>query len=195
MSSAVKRISSDEYLARERLATEKSEFYEGQVFAMGGGSANHSLIAANLLGELRNKLAVGSCRVFTSDMRIRTASGLYTYPDVSVVCDAPCFEDDLVRDVLLNPRVICEVLSPSTEGYDRGKKFEHYRTIPSLLEYVLVSPERHLVEHYLRQADAAHWLLTAIMSPDSQLAFPTLNVAVGIDELYAKVDLPTPRQP
>ena len=134
-SAATKRITSEEYLARERLATEKSEFFDGEVFAMTGGSAVHSLLAVNLSRELGNVLSKGPCRVFNSDMRVRTGTGLYTYPDVSVVCDVPEFEDDSSKDVLINPKVICEVLSPSTEAYDRGKKFEHYRTIASVMEY------------------------------------------------------------
>lgn len=192
MSSASKRLSNAEYLASERQALEKSEFYDGEVFAMGGGTANHSLLAANLARELGNQLAAGPCRVFNSDMRVRTPSGLYTYPDVSVVCVSPLFEDGNTLDVLLNPCVICEVLSPSTEAYDRGKKFAHYRTISSLMEYVLISQDKPVVEHYLRQPGADHWLFTAIVSDDSQLVLPTLDVSVSLRALYAKVGVAPP---
>src|SRR5262249_28209470 len=154
-----RRISPEEYLAQERLADFKSEYLRGEVFAMAGASYPHTLIKDNLAQEAGTQLKSGPCRVLTSDMRVRVnATGLYTYPDVVIVCDEPEFED-AVFDTLLNPRALVEVLSDSTEKYDRGAKFGHYRQIPSLQEYVLVAQDRPLVERYVRQADNS-WLLT-----------------------------------
>ena len=137
-------LTPQEYLARERRATEKSEYYRGEIFAMAGASFEHSLIKDNLARESGNQLKDKPCRVITSDLRIKVnATGLYTYPDAVIVCDEPKFEDAQV-DTLLNPRVIVEVLSDSTEKYDRGGKFAHYRQIPSLQEYVLVAQDRAL---------------------------------------------------
>ena len=134
-----RRLSPQEYLAQERRADFRSEYLRGEVFAMAGASFEHTLIKDNISGEARSELKNGPCRVLTSDIRVKVdATGLYTYPDVAIVCDEPQFEDDAV-DTLLNPRVIVEVMSDSTEKYDRGAKFVHYRQVPSLQEYILVS--------------------------------------------------------
>lgn len=188
-SAAVKRLRPSEYLAFERASRTKHEFFDGEVFAMAGGSASHNLIAVNLAGELRNALKDGPCRVFSSDMRVLCPTGLRTYPDISVCCGEPKYEDEQ-QDTLLNPLVIIEVLSPTTEKYDRVKKFEHYRSIPSLREYVVVASDRQVVEHYSRQADAAHWLLTISQTPGETVRFPALGCSVEISEVYAKVQLP-----
>ena len=142
-------LTPEEYLARERRAETKSEYLRGEVFAMAGASRAHNLIASNAAGELRQQLRDRPCEVYPSDMRVKVSpSGLYTYPDVTVVCGEPQFEDAEV-DTLLNPKVLVEVLSPSTADYDRGGKFTHYRRLPSLQEYVLISQDRPLVEHYV----------------------------------------------
>ena len=188
MSAAVKRYSVADYLAVERASPVKHEFFDGEVFAMAGGTEPHNLLAMNAGGELRSALKGRSCRVYGSDMRVLCPTGLRTYPDVSVVCGSPSFEDER-RDTLLNPVVICEVLSPSTERYDRGKKFEHYRTIASLREYALIAYDGRLVEHFTRQADAAHWLLTAYSDPAAHVRFPALNCAIPLAEIYAHVEL------
>ena len=131
-----------EYLARERAAEFRSEFYRGEMFAMSGASWAHSVIKDNLAWETRNQLQGGPCRVVTSDLRVKvSATGLYTYPDLLIVCGEPEFEDE-VFDTLLNPRVIVEILSDSTEKYDRGTKFTQYRQLSSLQEYVLVAQDR-----------------------------------------------------
>src|SRR5262245_40848956 len=128
---AAKRVSVSEYLERERTVETKSEFYAGEVFAMASGSEAHSLIAVNLASEIRANLKDRPGRVYNSDLRVATPRGLYTYPDVTVICGSPEFLDDQ-RDTLLNLSTIFEVLSPTTEAYDRGKKFEQYRSISSL---------------------------------------------------------------
>jgi len=130
--------SAAEYLAFERKSEEKHAFFNGEIFAMSGGAAQHNLIAMNLASELRSALWRGPCRVHTSDLRICSPNGLYTYADVSVVCSKPQYQDSK-QDVLLNPLVIIEVLSPSTERYDRSNKFKLYQSISTLSEYVLVS--------------------------------------------------------
>lgn len=185
---ATQRITASEYLAQERLALEKSEFYDGHLIAVTGGTAAHSLIKANLVRTIVNALASGRCRVFDSDMRLLTPSGYYAYPDVSVVCAEPQFADER-QDVLLNPIVLIEVLSPTTERMDRGLKFEHYRTIPSLQEFLLVSQEHYCVEHFARHADGHRWILTAVVGQDSQIELPALSIQLTMAEIYAKVNI------
>jgi len=175
----------DEYLAFERSSAEKHEFFQGEIFAMAGASREHNLIVSNINAELRNLLRKRPYEVYPSDMRIMIpATGLYTYPDVSVVCGGPLFDDDQ-NDTLLNPQVIFEVLSENTERYDRGKKFENYRSIPSLAEYVLVSQDAILVEHYARQPDGA-WLLREFRQ-GSKLALAAIGCEIAVDEIYLKV--------
>ncbi|HEY3965623.1 MAG TPA: Uma2 family endonuclease [Planctomycetaceae bacterium] len=179
-------LSPQEYLDRERRAPSRSEFYRGEMFAMSGASWEHTLIKDNLSREAGNQLKGGPCQVVTSDLRVKVdASGLYTYPDLVMVCDPPQFEDD-VLDTLLNPRIIVEVLSESTEKYDRGSKFENYRKLSSLKEYVLVSQDRPLIERYVRQDDAT-WVLTAFSDPTQTFAFGTVVVLVPLAEIYRGV--------
>jgi len=136
------RISLEDYLAAERQAETKSEYLKGEVFAMSGASRQHNLIVWNLSGALYSQLRGRGCEAYVGDVRVHIpATGLYTYPDIAVVCGEPRFEDGEL-DTLLNPTLLIEVLSPSTEGYDRGKKAAHYRTLDSLREYVLVSRKR-----------------------------------------------------
>lgn len=189
MSTALKRLSVTDYLTFERASDTKHEFFDGEVFAMAGASEPHNLIAGNLIGELRNALRQSPCRVYPSDMRVVLPTGLRTYPDVVVVCDKPQFEDDR-HDTLLNPLVIFEVLSPSTELYDRTRKFAHYRTCPSLREYVLVSQDQSLVEHFARQPETGQWLLTAHDSLDADLELPALQIRIPLREVFAKVEFP-----
>lgn len=182
-------LSSEEYLARERRAEWRSEFYRGEMFAVAGASWEHTLIKDNLAGEAGNRLKGGPCHVATSDLRVKiSATGLYTYPDVVVVCDEPRFEDQ-VQDTLLNPRVIVEVLSDSTEKYDRGTKFGHYRQLPSLQEYVLVAQDRPLVERFIRQADDS-WVLTAFSDLSGTFDFGSIAAAIPMAEIYRGVQFP-----
>lgn len=176
----------EEYLAGEQTSPAKHEFLNGLVYALDGASRNHNLIVANLIAELHSQLKQRACTVFPSDLRIKiSATGLYTYPDVSVVCGETWF-DDSHQDTLLNPTLIIEVLSPSTEHYDRGRKFQHYRQIPSLREYLLVSQDPYHIEHYSRQA-ANQWLLSEINDPQAMLELRSIQCMLTLQEVYAKI--------
>lgn len=167
----------------EREAEFRSEFHDGQMYAMAGGSLNHSLLS-NRIGALLDGKVPAGCRTLNCEMRVKvSASGLYTYPDRSVVCGEPeLFTNQ--KDVLLNPLLIVEVLSPSTEAYDRGKKFELYRTLDSFREYLLVHQDRRHVEHYSRQDDGS-WLLRAHSSADAVVVIDRLGVQISLRDLYA----------
>ncbi len=186
MSTALKRITPQEYLIRERQASIKSEFYQGEIFAMGGGSANHSLIAANFVREAGNALRDKPCIVFNSDLRVQVQStGLYTYPDATIVCGELLFDDDH-RDTLLNPTVIVEVLSDSTEKYDRGKKSNHYRQIASLKELILIAQDRSHVERFTRQPNG-DWLFHEQKELTADFELKSLGISIAISELYRGV--------
>jgi Uma2 family endonuclease len=174
-------LTEEQYLAIERLAEFKSEFHDGLMFAMEGSSVNHALLSTRVGALLYHRVPAGS-RVFDPGLRIKVASvGLYTYADCSVVCgDLETFTDQ--KDVLLNPLLIVEVLSPSTEGYDRGKKFELYRTIPSFQEYLIVHQDRRHVEHYSKQDDGS-WLLRD--HADGEVVIARLGVHIALADLYA----------
>jgi Uma2 family endonuclease len=195
MSAATKHwISPEEYLARERRAEFRSEYYRGEVFAMAGASDEHCGIKDNLAREAGNQLKGGPCRVRTSDLRVKVhATGLYTYPDMVIYCDKPQFEDANV-DTLLNPSVVVEVLSESTEKYDRGKKFGHYRQIPSLQEYILVAQDQPLMERFVRQPDGA-WSLTVFEGLASVFEFASVPVRVPLTDVYDGVEFPAPPTP
>lgn len=174
------------YLARERENAVKHEFLRGKALAMGEASRRHNLITANITAELREQLRDRDSEVYAADMRVKVdTSGLYTYPDVTVVCSGPDFEDGQF-DTLLNPIVLFEVLSPSTSDYDRGGKFAHYRQLPSLQEYVLISQDRCLVEHYLRQSED-QWMFSDVGSLQGLLALPTIGCELQLSEIYLKV--------
>lgn len=185
-SQAKTRLSVAEYLVRERSAPYKSEFLNGELFAMAGSSRRHNLIALNIGAELRNRLRQSPCEVYISDMRVKIArTGLYTYPDVVVACDEPRFEDANV-DTLLNPIVLVEVLPPSTADYDRGRKFEHYRTLSSLQDYFVVAQEPCHVDHFERQRDDT-WLLTELEDIQDRISIPSIRCELPLSEVYAKV--------
>jgi Uma2 family endonuclease len=176
-------LTEQQYLAIERAAKTKSEFHDGQMFAMAGGSPNHALLA-NRIGSLLDRSVPAGCRVFNSDLRIKVpASGLYAYPDCSVICGDLQYADSQ-PDVILNPLVIVEVLSPSTEGYDRGKKFELYRAIVAFREYLIIHQDRRHVEHYSRQDDAS-WLLRDYAGPNDVVTIARLNIQIPLADLYA----------
>jgi Uma2 family endonuclease len=183
------RYTPEEYLERERAAEAKSEYLDGAIIAMAGASRAHSLINTNLASLLNAALRDQPCEVHASDMRVRVAAGrLYTYPDIAVVCGEAQTED-AHGDTLLNPTVIFEVLSPTTEAYDRGAKFGYYRQLPSLREYVLVAQDQLLVEPYARHADG--WLLTEARDASDTLALPALVCALPLAEIYRKVGFST----
>lgn len=190
----VPRLTPVEYLARERAATYRSEYFDGEMFAMAGGSPRHSLIKVNVTGELRARLKGSPCTAYDSDLRILVSrTGLYTYPDASVICGPLEFEDEH-RDTVANPTLLVEVLSESTEAYDRGKKFGHYRQIPALREYLLVSQEEPKIERFLRNQDGT-WTLTEAAGLDATLPLPSLNVEISLREIYDKVDFSAPEAP
>jgi Uma2 family endonuclease len=182
----IHRLTEAEYLEIERRAEFKSEFFDGEMFAMAGGSPRHSLIAANLIFALKLQLKGGPCRVYTSDLRLKVqASGLYTYPDVSVVCGQEQLEDEH-EDVFLNPTVIFEILSDSREAYDRGRKFELYRGLASLREYVLVSQHKPLIENYVRQ-DSGAWLLHETTGLKGKVILPSLGITLELTDVYSDI--------
>lgn len=182
------RFSPQQYLAQERKAEFKSEFYQGEIFALAGASREHNLIVANLVREIGNALKDSNCEVYPSEMRVKvSATGLYTYPDVTIACGEPEFEDKEL-DTLLNPTVLFEVLSKSTEAYDRGTKARHYRKIPSLQHYVLVSQFQSSVEIFSRSSDDT-WTLTEVNALPESLQLQSPNVAVPLAEVYRKIKL------
>ena len=175
-------MSAEDYLALERRSETRSEYLDGEIFTMTGASRRHNLLAGNIYTASRTQLRQRGCEVYFSDMRVKVpATGLYTYPDVVVACDKPQFEDAEI-DTLLNPKVIVEILSKSTEDYDRGTKFLHYRTLPSLTEYLLVAQDQVYVEHYLRQNEG--WLLTETGRREDVVELPTLGARLAVAEVY-----------
>lgn len=179
------RLSPQEYLAFERDAETKHEYADGEIFAMSGGTREHSLLAGNIQSELRLALRGRRCEVYTSDLRVKiTSTQRYVYPDASVTCERPTFEDE-TRDTLLNPTLIVEVLSDSSERYDRGDKFAQYRSIASLQDYILVSQKAVLIEHYSRQADGI-WFYRPL-GPGEQLVLGKAGCEISVDQVYLQV--------
>lgn len=178
---AAKKWTPEEYLAAERCALSKHEYFGGEIFAMAGASERHDTISANVTTALSNALKGGPCRPHTSDMRIHIpATGLYTYSDGLVVCGSRF--TDSTRDTLENPAVIFEVLSDSTEAYDRGRKFDNYRSIPSLEDYVLVSQHAVLIEHFVRQDDGT-WNLR-VLRAGQKLRLTAVPIEIAVEDLY-----------
>lgn len=179
-------LTPEEYLAFERQCEYRNEYYDGEIFAMTGASRRHNLITVNISRELSQQLKNRPCEVYTTDMRVlipETTS--YTYPDVVVVCDEPRLADSYM-DTLLNPTLLVEVLSPSTEVYDRGKKFEQYRKLESLAEYLLVAQDKMLVERYVRQADGG-WLLSEFGRQEETVKLSSVECELALNEIYSKV--------
>jgi len=177
----------EEYLALERRAPCKSEYYAGEIFALEGASRWHNLIVTNVLREISLQLKGRPCTTYPGAMRLKVGpAGLYTYPDVTVVCGEPQFED-AQQDTLLNPTLIVEVLSESTEAYDRGGKFAHYRKLDSLLGYVLIAQTKPHSEHYARQSDN-RWLLEEADSLTDAIHLPSIDCRLSLAEVYDKVD-------
>ncbi|MEZ4528368.1 MAG: Uma2 family endonuclease [Desulfobacterales bacterium] len=184
---AQRKITPDEYLFMEREAEFKSEYYDGEIFAMAGASRRHNLICGNVFAAIHAQFKNRSCEAYTGDMRVRVSeTGLYTYPDVLALCEPPRFDDE-EKDTLLNPSLIVEVLSKSTESYDRGEKFAHYRTISSLKEYVLISQDRMQIEHYLRQSNN-RWMLSEFSHTEDTVELPSAGCSLKLSEVYDKVD-------
>ena len=181
-------ITPEAYIASERKAKVKSEYIHGEVFAMSGASLAHTLITLDIGTELNIQLRRGTCKVVTNDMRVRTGqTGSYFYPDIVVFCGPPQFEDN-VFDTLLNPILIVEVLSPSTEAYDRGEKFAHYQELASLREYLLVSQDRIHVEHY--RLMETHWVQKAFHAPEDVLLLNSIDCKLLLQDIYTRVTFP-----
>lgn len=177
----------EQYLEFERASTEKHEYYKGEVFAMAGGSPWHSLIATNFARQLGNTLEKRPCRVMSSDLRILVSpDGFYTYPDISVVCGEMKFSDKQ-KDTLVNPSLLIEVLSPSTEAHDRGFKSMQYRKVESLTEYILVSQTEPRLERYRRQPDG-DWQLHDIVGMDETCELTSVGCTIPLSGIYDKVD-------
>jgi Uma2 family endonuclease len=183
------KLTPEEYLARDRAAEVRSEYYDGHIYAMSGASLPHGVIVGNLTAELRNRLRGRDCRVVPNDLRVRVTARAFSYPDVVVTCGAPRLADDRKddrKDVLLNPTLLVEVLSPSTENYDRGLKFTNYRRLDSLQEYVLVSQSEPRIEVYRRQPDGK-WLLTETSGLQTVARFDSLDCDIPLSEIYYQV--------
>lgn len=183
-----KFITPEEYLETERVAETKHEYFNGEIFAMAGSSFRHALISTNIASNFSLKLKGKNCRALQSDLRVFVpVTGLYTYPDVSVVGGSPQLVDDSHFDILLNPIVIIEVLSPSTGAYDKGVKFDHYRTIESLKEYVIVWQDKKRVARYTRRDDGG-WLLNDFIGDNADVELRSIECVLSIDEIYDKVE-------
>jgi Uma2 family endonuclease len=179
-------LTPEQYLEIERKAEYKSEYLNGEMFAMAGAGEQHNRITVNLLIELGSQFRGGKCRSYGSDMRVHVpASGLYTYPDISVVCGPPKLADQQL-DNLLNPILIVEVLSPSTEAYDRGRKFEYYRSIETLNEYLLVAQERPHVELYTKED--GRWLLSEARGLEQNIELKSVGCRVPLSAIYELVE-------
>jgi Uma2 family endonuclease len=178
------RLTIAEYLAFERQSEMRHDFLDGEIFAMTGASRIHNLIAGNVFREIGNQLRRRSCEAYMEAMRVRTPAGLFTYPDVVVVCGEPRF-DDTRFDTLLNPTLIVEVLSPSTEAYDRRTKSDHYRSIPSLAEIVLVAQDQPRIEHSSRQETG--WRRNDLTSLEHRLEMPSIGCELLLHDVYERV--------
>jgi Uma2 family endonuclease len=188
---STRRFTPEEYLRAERDSQQKHEYYHGEVFAMAEGTPDHSLAIANVTRELGNRLKGGPCRVYESNLRVRIPrTTLYTYPDVTFICGERQFDPlDANKETVLNPAVVVEVLSPTTESWDRGGKFQNYREVDSLREYVLVSWDKALVETFLRQSDGT-WVMNPTAGRDAIAPLKSLGIELPLAEIYDGVELP-----
>jgi Uma2 family endonuclease len=200
MSTQTKRLySEEEYFELERTSEERWEYFNGEVSCMSGVSPNHSRIESNTITALNIKLGSRDCVVFTADMRVRVpAAAPYRYADLSVLCDEPVFEKIGGLEALTNPVVIVEVLSPSTEAYDRGDKFTLYKSIASLREYVLVAQHRPHITHYVKEAEEK-WRYEELNELGSEITLPSIDCVLALSEVYRNVKfepltLPPPEQ-
>lgn len=184
---ALARITPEEYLHFERQSEIKHEYFDGEIFAMAGASRRHCKISANIMRVIGNQLHKTNCNVYANDFRVKIKeTGLYTYPDIIVTCGKEILEDQ-VKDTLLNPLILIEILSPSTEKYDRGKKFVHYRQIESLQNYVLISQEEPRIEVFQRQPND-QWLFSEKSGLENSIEIPAINYLLSLLEVYDKVD-------
>ena len=180
-------LSPEEYLEAERRAEIRSEYLAGEVYLMAGASREHNQIVTNLVRVLASRFVDGPCDVYSSDMRVGVSpAGSYLYPDVVVACGTPQMEDEH-RDTLTNPTVIVEVLSPSTEGYDQGRKWEQYRRLASLQDYVLVAQDRPRIDRYVRQGTEGLWLFSETRDPWATLSLDSIGCTLEMRDIYHRV--------
>jgi len=183
-----RKMTEAEYLSFEETSEEKHEFYNGETFAMAGASRQHNDISTNLIIEIGTRFKGGPCRVSAAGQRVKVSrTGLYTYPDLLIVCGPREF-DKLNENTLINPNIVIEILSDSTEGYDRGTKFEHYQKLPSVREYVLVRQDRMRIERHVRQPDES-WTTTAFDDPAGSFALATIPISIPLADVYRDVEL------
>ncbi len=192
MSTQPKRyITPEEYLEIERKAEFKSQYFRGEMFAMAGASREHILISHNISLQIGLQIRNRRCELYSSEMRVLVnETGLYTYPDIAVVCGEPEFIDNNTPDTLLNPTLVLEILSQSTREYDEIGKFEHYRTIGSLQEYVLVDQYRPLIKQYSRSSDHNQWKNTETISMDAAVALRSIDCTLFMKDAYHKIIFP-----
>ena len=182
------KLTVDQYLAIEREAEFKSEYYRGEMFAMAGGTSNHSELGVIMTSLLRNRLAGRGCKVYNSDMKVQIEpGGLNTYPDASVVCCKPVFST-ATKEALVNPKLLVEILSKSTEANDRGFKFQEYKKIESLEEYVLVSQTEPLIERFGRRPGGAWTDYSEARGMDARIELKSLGIELTLEEIYREID-------
>ena len=194
--SAIKRprMTEEEYLKAERAADTKSEFYRGEVYAMAGASRFHNAVKDNLITQLNLRLNPKGCRTYSSDMKVWSPlTRLYSYPDIVIVCGKPVFKDEHT-DILLNPKVIIEVLSPTTEKRDRIFKFKGYIAIDSVEEYLLVSQDEPFIERIVREADG-RWVMTPFDGLNKDFSLSSINATIPMSEIYRDVEFEVPAEP
>lgn len=179
-------LSAKDYLDFERKSEFRHEFYKGEIFQMSGASREHNVLVTNLVTSANSQFRGKSCETYSNDMRVHIPiTGLFTYPDIVIVCGEPKFLDEEF-DTLLNPIVLIEVLSPTTAGYDRGKKFWHYQSIESLREYLLVAQDEVKVEHLVKQMDG-RWAVSEYTSPETKIELPSVEISLQISEIYERI--------
>ena len=178
----VTRLTEQDYLDLDRAAEYKSEFVGGEMYAMSGGTMRHASLGGNTYAHFKTLLKGSRCTAFNSDVRVRAKNGEYFYPDVTVVCGPPQTHSDS-KDICTNPALIVEVLSPSTAAYDRGLKFQLYRTIQTLKDYLMIHCDAPYVEHYSRQADDS-WVLREYHGETARLPLPNLECELSLGEIY-----------
>jgi Uma2 family endonuclease len=185
------RFTLEEYIEFDKNSEERWEYFDGVIVSMSGGTLAHNQISVNLLSGMRTDALAKGCQVLPADMRIKVPKALpYRYADIVVVCGPPAIEKVQGLDVLVNPSLIIEILSESTEAYNRGQKFVSYKSIDSFREYLLVAQDRPYITHYVRQADGS-WLRTDIEGLDNEIELVTISCKMPLREIYALVDLPT----
>jgi Uma2 family endonuclease len=188
------KMTVEEYLEFERNSDEKHEYFDGEVWllhreplAMAGAKPNHNLIAANIIAHLSPQVEAQGCRIFTSDQKLKLPSGLYTYPDVTLVCGKPEYDEEH-PEILLNPTLIIEVLSPKTEAYDRGKKLRDYQTLQSLQTYVLIAQDAYRIETYTRMPSGL-WVFENAIGIASKIALPAVEAVLSLERVYRYVEI------